>query len=247
MARRGQLSVTLLTVVALAGVGWYMLHTSAGIFSRTARLSRRAVQRANSPAELSKRLRNNTSERSAELERSVREMTDRIRSVARDVAIPQEVERLLNELDAATKQLDLKSLAGLKQRTTELLSQLNEAYEVHIVSGADTTSGIERDVPESSGTGLTGYYVIVEARDSSGRALTRSIRNADMNRLEQVTRWAERVPKEVYERIQADLKIDGLLDETLFAVKRRGNRQEEIKLIGSDNQPLSQLGQITKW
>ncbi len=245
--RRGQLSVTLLMVLALAGVGWYMLHTTAGMFSRTARSSRQAVQQAASPADLSKRLQDNAKGRAAELAQSVRDMSDRIRAVARDAGIPQEIDRLLGELDVAQRQADVKSLTELKQRTTALLDQLNEAYEVRIVSGANEQSGVDRYLPESQGKGISGYYVVVEARDAAGRVLPRRIRNAEEDRLEQVTRWAERVPKEVFDRIKADKKADGLLDETLFAVKQRGYQNEEVKLVGSDNQPLSRLGQITKW
>lgn len=245
--RRGQLSVTMVMVLALTGVGWYMLHSSAGAFSRTARSSRQAVQQATSPADLSKRLQNNAKERAAELEQSVREMTDRIRAVARDAGIPQEIKRLLGELDVAKQQLDVKSLTDLSQRTMSLLNQLNEVYEVRIVSGANDKSGIDRYFTDADGKRVSGYYVIVEARDASGQALTRTIRSAETDQVERVTRWAERVPQEVYDRIRADKKADGVLDETLFAVKQRGDRNEEIKLVGSDTQPLARLGQITKW
>ena len=245
--RRGQLSVTMVMVLALTGVGWYMLHSSAGAFSRTARSSRQAVQQATSPADLSKRLQNNAQERAAELEQSVREMTDRIRAVARDAGIPQEIKRLLGELDVAKQQLDVKSLTDLSQRTMSLLNQLNEVYEVRIVSGANDKSGIDRYFTDADGKRVSGYYVIVEARDASGQALTRTIRSAETDQVERVTRWAERVPQEVYDRIRADKKADGVLDETLFAVKQRGDRNEEIKLVGSDTQPLARLGQITKW
>ena len=245
--RRGQLSVTLVMVLALAGVGSYMLHTTAGAFSRTARSTRQAVQQATSPADLSKRLQDNAKKRAAELEKSVRDMSDRIRAVARDAGIPQEIERLLGELDVAKQQLDVKSLTDLSQRTTSLLSQLNEAYEVHIVSGANEKSGIDRYFEDTAGKRVSGYYVIVEARDANGNSTPRRIRNGETQQTEQVTRWAERVPQEVFDRIKADKKADGVLNETLFALKQRGYQNEEIKLVGSDNQPLSRLGQITKW
>lgn len=248
--RRGQLSVTLVMVLALSGLGWYMLHTSAGAFSRTARSSRQAVQQAASPADLSKRLQDNARERASDLEKSVRDMTDRIRAVARDAEIPQEIDRLLGELDVATQQLDVKSLTELNQRTTTLLNHLNEVYEVyevHIVSGATEKSGIDRYFTDADGKRLSGWYVIVEARDAAGRALTRSIRNTETDQVDRVTRWAERVPQAVYDRIKADKKSDGVLNETLFAVKQRGYQNEEIRLVGPDGKPLSRLGQITKW
>lgn len=245
--RRGQLSVTLAMVLALAGVGWYMLHTAAGQFTRTVRSSRQAARQATSPADLSRRLQANATERAAELEKSVRDISERIRAVARGEGIPQEVERLLGELDVAKQQLDVKSLTELSERTTSLLNQLNEAYEVHIVSGPNEKSGIDRYFEDAQGKRVAGYYVIVEARDANGNSMLRRIRNGETQQVELVTRWAERVPQEVYDRIKADKKADGVLNETLFAVKQRGYQSEEIKLFGSDNQPLSRLGQITKW
>jgi hypothetical protein len=54
--RRGQLSVTLVMVLALSGIGWYMLHTAASNFSRTVRSSRKTAQQATLPTDLSRRL-----------------------------------------------------------------------------------------------------------------------------------------------------------------------------------------------
>ena len=245
--RRGQLSVSLVVVLALAGIVAYMLHSSAETFTKAVRSSRQAVQQSASPAELSRRLQDSANERAAELEKSVRDMSDRIRAIARDAAISPEIERLLGELDVAKQQLDVKSLDELGQRMTMLFNQLNETYEVHIVSGANDNSGIDRYFTDADGRRLSGYYVIVEARDASGHVLARPIRNSETDQFKQVTRWAERVPQEVYDRIKADKKADGLLNETLFGVKQRGFQSEEVKLVGSDNQPLSRLGQITEW
>ena len=245
--RRGQLSVSLVVVLALAGVVGYMLHTSAGMFSHAVRSSRQAVQQATSVNDLKDRLHANTKAQVSELETSVREMFDQIRAIARDTAIPQEIERWLGELDVAKQQHDVKSLTEIRQRTTTLLDQLNEAYEVHIVSGPNEKSGIDRYFEDVQGKRVSGYYVIVEVRDPAGQLLTRPIRNVETGQLERATRWAERVPQEVYDRIKADKKNDGILNETLFAVKQRGHQNEEIKLVGPDKQPLSRLGQITKW
>ena len=245
--RRGQIGVTLVLMLALAGAGWYMLHTSAGLFSRTSRSSRQAIQQAVSARDLSARMQANAKARSAELTTAANDMLDRVRAVARDASVTQELERLAGELDVARKQFDVKSLAELGQHITGLLGQLNEAYEVHIVSGPSDKSGIDRYFEDEQGQRLSGYYVIVAARDADGQPVTRSIRNAETGQFEQVQRWAERVPKEVYDRIKSDKKADGVLDETLFAVKQRGFQLDEIKLVGPAGQPLSRLGQITKW
>ena len=245
--RRGQIGVTLVLMLALAGASWYLLHSSAGLFSRTSRSSRQAVQQARSAGELSSRMQANAKARSAELTTAANDMLDRVRAVARDVSVTQELERLAGELDVARKQLDVKSLTDLKQRVTGLLGQLNETYEVRIVSGPNEKSGIDRYIEDEQGKRVSGYYVIVEARDAAGQPISRTIRNAETGKFEPVQRWGERVPKEVFDRIKSDKRADGVLDETLFAVKQRGFQREEIKLVGSDGQPLSSLGQITKW
>ena len=245
--RRGQIGVTLVLMLALAGAGWYMLHTSAGLFSRTSRSSRQAVQQATSASNLSSRLQANAKARTVELTAAANDMLDRVRAVARDASVTQALERLAGELDVARKQFDVKSLTELGQRTTTLLGQLNEAYEVRIVSDPNAKSGVDRFFEDSDGKRVSGHYVIVEARDASGQPVARSIRNSETGRVELVQRWAERVPKEVYDRIKSDKKVDGVLDQKLFSVKQRGFQNDEIKLVGPDDQPLSRLGQITKW
>ena len=86
-----------------------------------------------------------------------------------------------------------------------------------------------------------------EARGKDSRVIQRKIRNQEKGRSAVVARWAERVPRDVFERLAADKKADGILNETLFAVKREGYLDEEIKLLGEDGQPITRDGQITEW
>lgn len=123
----------------------------------------------------------------------------------------------------------------------------SEVYEVHIVSGAGRQSGVDRYFTDEEGTRQPAYYVIVQALTPDGEPLPRRIRNAETGQTQTVTTWAERVPAAVYERIKADKQRDGVLDETLFAVKRAGTAELEIVLPGEYGNPIPRGGQITDW
>jgi Family of unknown function (DUF6384) len=194
--RRGQIALTLVLVLALAGAGWFMLRSTAGTFSKTLRQSRRSIQQATSARDLSSKMQANAKAHATELTTTVSSMLDQMRAAAREASVTQELERLAGELNLARDQFDVKSLTNLKQHLSGLLGQLNEAYEVHIVSGPNEKSGIDRYFEDEEGKRVSGYYVIVEARDPAGKPLTRRIRNAESGDVESVNRWAERVPVE---------------------------------------------------
>lgn len=122
----------------------------------------------------------------------------------------------------------------------------NEVYEVRIVNGANQ-SGVDRYFTDEEGTRQPAYYLIVQAIAPDGEPLPRRIRNAETGQIETVTTWAERVPAAVYERIRADKQRDGVLDETLFAVKRAGTTELDVVLSGEDGSPIQRGGQITEW
>ena len=74
-----------------------------------------------------------------------------------------------------------------------------------------------------------------------------TIRNRETDKMEQVERWGEQVPESVFNRLAADKRADGVLDEKLFSIKRRGQAEETMALPGDDGQPLQRRGQITSW
>ena len=106
-------------------------------------------------------------------------------------------------------------------------------------------TGFNRQYNDKHGQRLSGHYLIVEARDRLGRVLLRSVTDAETGRTERVRTWAELVPGDVFERIKADKQADGILDETLFAVKKRGQLTPQVVIPGIDaNSPRRQL---THW
>lgn len=178
---------------------------------------------------------------------------DRLLTLATAEAISPDaqaqVEQIRKEVDAARKASESPRLHELETQLVALRRLLNEEYEVHIVSDRKRRSGIDRyyDDPRTPTVEKEpSWYAIVEARNSRGQLLSRNIRNSETETAVSVQTWGERIPLAVYERLKADKK-DGVLNDTLFAVKRRGSLAEETKLAGEDGKPIVRSGQITSW
>jgi hypothetical protein len=181
------------------------------------------------------------------LARQIAKSRDAIQANVQDPGIANELARLATEADVYRKQDDPKKLESVRATLANLEARLRDEYHVSVVSEPGRKSGIDRYFTDRDGRRVSGYYVIVEARKPDGTVVRRRIHNSESGRDEDVTTWAERVPKEVYDRLAKDKKEDGILNETAFAVKRRGFADEEITMPGPDGRPLTRTGQITKW
>jgi len=62
-----------------------------------------------------------------------------------------------------------------------------------------------------------------------------------------VKRWAEEVPEESYYQVAADKSDNGILDNSLFAHKKRGFLEFEVLMKDIYGQKLNRGSQITNW
>ena len=117
----------------------------------------------------------------------------------------------------------------------KLEKSLDEAYEIRVVNdpkNPKVKSAIDHYYEDKTGKRVSGYYLIVQAKAPDGRLLPHQVTDAETGETKQVTTWGESVPNEVYERLKADKLADGILDETLFAVKKRGELSPQIVMKG---------------
>lgn len=145
--------------------------------------------------------------------------------------------------EAAHAASDLGRLQQARQRIDELVTRLEEEYTVTVVDRPGERSGIDRYFDGK----LSGYYLIVEAKTADGRALSRRITSGETKRASNVTKWGEQIPEAVWQRIVADKKADGVVDEALFARKERGRHDETVVLDDGKGKPLRRGRQITEW
>lgn len=165
------------------------------------------------------------------------------RSIAEQPSAIEQLDRFSREGDAAQATRNVTELERLTSAITALESRLREAYEVRIIADSDRMSGVIRDFEDR----LSGYYLVVEAHAPDGRLLPIEITNRETQQKQRVSVWGELVPEAVFERIRADKQTDGVLDETLFAVKRIGWLDLDVVLPDDDGRPLERQGQITEW
>lgn len=138
---------------------------------------------------------------------------------------------------------NLERLKAARSELDEVATRLAEEYTVTIVDRPGVKSGFERLYNGR----VTGYYLVVEALDRNGNALSRSIVNTETKSRELVTMWGEEVELDVFERIVADKQKDGVVDENVVAKKVRGIMSEEFLLDGGRGRPIPKGRRVTQW
>lgn len=170
------------------------------------------------------------------------------RALSIDPAANSRIEALATQAATFEGQGDTDKLKRLAPELSEIVAQLQTDYTIEVVHDPEKKSAVDRMRNDRDGKRVAGYYLIVEARDRDGKPVELRIRNEETDKDTKTTAtWAERVPKEIYERLRADKQSDGRLDEFIYAVKRRGMLEPDIKMLGPDQRPLTRLGQITAW
>jgi len=155
-----------------------------------------------------------------------------IQAVAREDTALTQSDEIFQQAEQYADALNVSRLEEAVQRLRDLETELVRDYRIVIVGGVWRQSDDDPNV--------RNYYLRVEAHDaSSGQRMRFQITNEETGAVETVSEWAERVPKEVYDRIGADKSDNGLIDNDSFASKAHGF------LTASRQYP--NVGQITRW
>jgi hypothetical protein len=121
---------------------------------------------------------------------------------------------------------------------TGIRDTLRQEYQLRVVSREGVKSGFWT-FPEINSE-ATNYYVVVEAIDSRGAALSLPILNEEDNKIETVNIWGIRVPEAVYRAVEADKKDDGIIQRNIAGVKEFGYLEPSylVQVLG---------GAVTRW
>jgi Family of unknown function (DUF6384) len=126
------------------------------------------------------------------------------------------------------------AIAGL----TEVRDTLRLQYQLRMMPRPGEKPGFWRFPRENSAA--ANYYVIVQAIDPQGNALSFPVLNEEDGRLETVSRWGLRVPEALYRAVEADYNDDGVLQRSLIGQKDFGYLE-----IYFPTRPLG--GTLTRW
>lgn len=131
--------------------------------------------------------------------------------------------------------------AGAEQAVADLTAlrdQLRQEYTLRVVNRSGEQSGFWT-IPEVN-TAATNYYIVVEAIDADGNALSLPILNEENGETEIVDKWGVRVPEAVYEGVAADKRDDGIIQINEVGRKSDGFLEVEYSMpvLG---------GAVTRW
>jgi hypothetical protein len=185
-----------------------------------------------------------------ELERLTEQINTRaaaVRVLSADEVVQGDVAKLLATVETYRANQETAKLDEVLKKLTVLQGQLEAEYQIVVVSNPGQQSGIDRYYTDDQGERASGYYLIVEARTADGKPMPVPVINRETGKMEQRSQWAEMVPQEVYNRVAADKQADGVLDETVFATKQRGQLEPQVSMSDEAGQPLVRRGQITSW
>jgi len=119
-----------------------------------------------------------------------------------------------------------------------LLNELREVYVLRIVNRPGEASGVWRE-PKIN-TQARNHYLIVEAVTPDGRILTKPVLNEETGETTKVKKWGVRVSNDVFQKVAADKRENGIIDNNILARKQRG-------YLDLDYLMPVQGGSITKW
>jgi hypothetical protein len=177
--------------------------------------------------------------------RVAREMPADLQGAYQGVTISTQDERVLGDArgllaagEAALADGDYDAastaVAGLRGMT----AQLQQQYEIRIVSRPNVRSGQVREAEDSGFA--ENFYIIVEAITTNGQALTLPITSEETGRTQRVSMWGLRVDEATYESVRADKLDDGVIDNNVVGMKRRGALEHEYTIATTG-------GAITEW
>jgi len=121
---------------------------------------------------------------------------------------------------------------------TALRDTLRQEYTLKIVNRQGAQSGFWT-FPEIN-TEATNYYIVVEALDPQGNALSLPVTNEENGQTETVNIWGVRVPEAVYNAVAADKQDDGIIERNVVGIKQYGFLDVDyvIPVLG---------GAVTRW
>jgi hypothetical protein len=155
--------------------------------------------------------------------------------------MPAEISRLLSEgqalaVDPAVD-MQLGNIAAEGQRAVanddhgaartqvatlkDINAKLAQEYDVRIVARPDEDSGFWRQDPDRP-SGMH-YYLVVEAVAPGGRILKVPVTSLETQKTNEVSKWAQRVDKETFDKIAAEKSASGgIITNDILGHKARG-------------------------
>ena len=120
----------------------------------------------------------------------------------------------------------------------QLKQLLDQEYTLRIVARPGEPSGVWR-VPDIN-TNARNYYLIVEPVAADGTILQVPVMSEETDKQTMVSKWGMRVEEDVFQRIAADKRDDGIIQNNTLGNKKKGYLDPSYVIPSSG-------GAITSW
>ncbi|WP_029042053.1 DUF6384 family protein [Cucumibacter marinus] len=163
---------------------------------------------------------------------------DAIYTETKEQRAVREAEDLVTRGKGLAEEGDLEGAQAALSDLKDIRDTLRLEYKVTIVNRPDTETGVWT-FPEVN-TEATNYYLIVEALNDDGEALTLPIQNEESGEIVRTSIWGQRVPEAVYNAVRDDKLDDGIIQRNVLGVKTYGFLEVNYATTVLD-------GTITEW
>jgi len=130
--------------------------------------------------------------------------------------------------ERAIRDRDLSEMRRINAELAQLRDTLSAQYTLRIVSEPGKLTGFWRSPP--GWFSARRYYVIVEPVAPDGKRLTLPIRDEATGETRNVSQFGVRVPEETFDAVAEDKRPDGIVDDNVFGVKRRGRLEVDYRM-----------------
>ncbi|HFB54352.1 MAG TPA: hypothetical protein ENJ46_00390 [Hellea balneolensis] len=175
---------------------------------------------------------------SVDLPKSLQDAKVSALASAKTAKIKEQITALYGDGMAAVKAKDVDAARQIESRLTQLDADLQKRYTIRVVYGPNENSGIIRG--HDNDAKISNYYLIVEAIDTSGKAVSVSINSEEDQKTKRVKKWGVRVPQVVFNRVAADKRDDQIIQNAVIGQKKRGYLEPDYSVETSG-------GLIVEW
>ena len=156
----------------------------------------------------------------AQLPQVIKASFSNIEKVSKVAVVTSKAQQSVESAQIAISNGDYDRASEISDQLSATLSSLESEYIIRVVSRANERSGIWREPPNN--VSAKNYYLIVEGLDARNNIVAVEILNQENNTLKTVNKWGLRVSESVFNRVAADKRDDGIIQNNQVGEKQRG-------------------------
>jgi hypothetical protein len=172
------------------------------------------------------------------LPKGLKQAHSNVMSIAVEPAAKEKADVLLADGERAVRDGNRVAAAKAEAELSALADDLAREFTLTIVSRPGESSGVWRHPPGRSTA--RNYYLIVEAITPKGEKLKLPIRDEETGETKIVSKFGVRVPESVYEAVRRDKSDDGIVQNNILGIRKRGRLTIDYKMPAEG-------GFITRW